>query len=324
MVAKKVVIGLSVTILALSIIIYCAIENSLMTKETPKVEETNTKTQQIVFPQKQEPKYDLYSSTLYDLPFYSIVEISKLAAREKKVIDELLEKAQGFYFLKIDDKNNKIIALLQNPVSNNNTYARHSLEVVEISLETFEKHTYPLGYSGEVDEIIYAVDGVKDKSDNWNFNKSAEPYLPLKHKKYNEKGKLLFTEKWDYSAESEIKYQMKNHKGKLLSQVNETVSGESNFRKEHVFYDETGKLLRSININYDGANITRFTFYDIDNPQNNQTIISEYQDGLKVREEIFNENYEKLYTLNAEYKNGERKCITLIDREGDEILKICS
>ena len=139
MVVKKVVVGLSITILVLSVVIYYVIEKSLNHVESSSPKDTNIVAQQLTFPQKQEPKYDLYSSTLYDLPFYSIVEISKLAAREKRLVDELLENAQGFYFLRIDEKSNKIFMLLQNPITNNNTYARHSLEIVELSLETFEK-----------------------------------------------------------------------------------------------------------------------------------------------------------------------------------------
>ena len=38
--------------------------------------------------------------------------------------------------------------------------------------------------------------------DVWQYDKKSEAKLPLKHVKYDEKNKVLYTESWNYSLES--------------------------------------------------------------------------------------------------------------------------
>ena len=58
-------------------------------------------TQTVVKDVKQ--KYDLYSNAIYDLPLFSVVEISRIPLEVKQVVDKLLEEAQGFYYLHYDN-----------------------------------------------------------------------------------------------------------------------------------------------------------------------------------------------------------------------------
>ena len=259
--------------------------------------------------------YDLYSQTPYDLPLISIMEISELPENIKNTIDELLEKAQGFYLLKMND--GKIFIILQNPVNSENTYSRHDLEFAEINPDG-TLHCYFAGYSGEDGETALAVTDSVDK-DDWKFDKSTEPYKPLKHIKRDESGKIMFTEIWDYSSDADIKYEMKNSKGKAVSVLRETLESDTNYLKEHVFYDEDGNTKMSVSINYDGANITRFTYYT---PQEGISVMSEYTDGVKTKESVYNSNYELVNILKAAYENGERTSITLLDKNEAVLKKI--
>ena len=93
--------------------------------------------------------YDLYSSTPYEIPLYSILEISNLSPVVKKAVDELLEASQGFYLLKKDE--DKVLVILQNPVRSNDTFSRHDLQFAEIDNEGQIKY-HTAGYGGKSGE----------------------------------------------------------------------------------------------------------------------------------------------------------------------------
>lgn len=300
------------------------ITNTIPKQETArqlKISEEKTKEEikqpepapiKVVLPAKK--SYDLYSSTPYDLPLYSIMEIASLPDNLKKVIDNILENAQGFYLLKTDE--GKIFIILQNPINSGNTYSRHDLEFVEINPDGTQHFSFA-GYPGEEDEISNAVQS--NRKDVWKFDKSTEPYKPLKHIKYNEKGKTEFTEFWDYSQSAEIKYEMKNSEGKTISVLKEILENDTNYRKEHIFYDNEGNTKMSLTVNFDGADITRFTYYS---PEYSISIISEYTDGVKTKESVYNKDYELINILTADYENGERTAITLLDKNEAVLKKI--
>lgn len=262
----------------------------------------------------EKPHVDLYSSTPYDMPLYSITQIMQISPEAKKTVDEIFEEAQGFYFLKYDKAKNKTFVILQNPISQTNTYSRHDIEIAEIS-EDGTSTLHRVGYSGQNGEVTNQVD-------EWTFEDASKP---LKHIAYDEKGGVKFTETWNYDSKEPIKYEMKDSNGKIVSVIKESGEGESNFRREHVFYDNDGKTKMSISVNYDGANISRFTYYNSTDDIDSVSIISEYdENGAKVGEKVYNENYELLNSLQADYENGDRKDVRLYNSNGEVITELSS
>ncbi len=325
MVAKRIVIILSCGILLASGAMFL-LSDKIVDKffKTREIQNSVQSKQQINAPQI-ELKYDLYSQTLYDLPLVSIMDISLLPKDVKIYIDDLLEKAQGFYYLKYNKNENKVFIILQNPISEKETYFRHGLEFVEIYLDNpkFPVYYSP-GYEGVAGEMESAViDDIK-KGNNWKFDKSVEPYRPIKHILYNNKGKTQFVEYWSYSEQESQKYLMKDAKGKPISILKENFDGDSSYRKEHIFYNSDGNLMTSISINFDGANITRFTYFNSTSPSENCTIITEYRDGQKIKEKIYDDSYKLLNSYVLDYSNGVRKSLIMYDSENNSLRKISS
>lgn len=316
MTAKKISMGISIAILVAAGGLFFFLDESLKKEQIP---EQKTYIQKTNVQPKIEKKYDLYNSTPYDLPFSSIVDISKLPKNTKKEIDTLLEEAQGFYYLKSDEEGNVFI-ILQNPIQDSGVYPRHNLEFVEITASG-NKNIYSPVYAGVEGETINAVAEANSKPDVWKFDKSTEPYRPIKHTAYNERGKVKFSEFWYYSEKDDTKYVMKSPKGKVLSILKETLESDSNYRREHIFYNENGEVEMSISINYDGANISRFTYYNSFDKDNSVSIISEYSDGVKTKEQIYDSNYGLLKTFDAKYADTLRTEIQTLDSEENMIEK---
>ena len=311
-------IFLAVVIVATGACMFCL--NRSGEKILNSVENQDKKPVQIKSQTEQkepEIKSDLYSNTPYNLPLISIVDISKLPPKIKQSVDEILETAQGFYYLKYNDHNKEVDIILQNPVSEGDTYSRHNLEFAHISSDgniTYKRK----GYTGEDGETANAV---TSDGDFWEFDTSVEPNRPLKHIVYEKKNKIKFEETWNYDEKEPVKYEMKDGKGKTISIMKETVENESNFRKEHIFYDHEGNTEMSVSANYDGAEISRFTYYNADK-NDGITIISEISDGTKNKEQIYNKDYELQATVVADYKDGVREDIKLMDKDGKEVEKL--
>lgn len=319
MVCRKLTLSL---LLILSVGLFCT---GCMAKKKTDIspKENDIKKAQVIFQKVSTPKvvkktYDLYSSTPYELSLYSIMEISKLPVEVKKAIDSLLESSQGFYLLKFEE--NKVLVILQNPVAVSNTFIRHDLQFAEIFLDG--KIVYHnAGYCGFDGESL----GIYETNEeDWIFDDSSEVARPLKHTVFNEKGKIKFIESWNYDEKEPIKYQMKNAHKKVISILKESQDNDSNLRKEHVFYDNDGNIKMSLSVNYEGANISRCTFYNSHDSVDSISVFGEYSGGLKTKELIYNEEYELINTLTAEYEDGVRKTITLFDKDGNEINKISS
>ena len=318
MIRKKVVANLSILFAIIFLCTGClskkdepkAISNSaVVNKQEPK---TTSK------PVLKEERYDMYSLTPYELPLYSIVEISKLPTSIKIVVDKLLEKAQGFYLL--HNVGDKIFIIMQNPVIESYTYRRHGLQFAEIDKDGHIAY-YDAGYVGLQGETL--EDSFTDY-DDWVFDKDSEIKRPMKHTAYDEKGKVRFVETWCYDENEPIKYQMRDSNKRTISILKESQESDSNYRKEHIFYDNEGNIKISLTINYDGANISRVTFYNSHDSIDSMSIISEFIDGVKVKEQIYNENYELINTVVSEYESDERKCIKILDSEGNVVNKISS
>ncbi len=267
-------------------------------------------------PKVAEKKYDLYSLTPYDLPLFSIIQIAKLPDAVKSSVDKVLEQAQGFYLLSCDK--DKVFIILQNPIFTPDTYPRHELQFAVIDMEG-KVNYHTAGYGGVKGEVSAFVE---PKDDDWFFDETIEPHRPLKHISYDEKGKVKFIEFWNYDESEPIKYQMNDGHKKVVSILRETQDNDSNLRREHVFYDNEGKTKMSLSVNFDGANISRLTFYNSHDSIDSLSIMSEYSDGLKVKELVYNEDYQLINTVTSEYVNGIRKNIKLFDSEGTELNKI--
>lgn len=283
------------------------VENIASEKQAPKTAKK---------PAQEIKKYDLYSSTPYDLPLSSIVEISKLPPSIKATVDKILEISQGFYLLRYDGEN--VLIILQNPVKNQNTYSRHDLQFAEINKDgevTYHNAGY-VGISGEVLE--------QENNENWIFDDTVEFQRPLKHYSYDERGEIQFTETWNYDEKEFIKYQMTNSHKNVISILKEVQEDESNYRKEHIFYDNNGNIKMSLTINYDGANISRLTFYNAHDTVDSVSIISEFENGIKTKEFVYNEEYQLVNIFHSDYIDNERKAIRVLDPEGKEINKISS
>ena len=258
--------------------------------------------------------FDLYSSTPYDMPLYSIMQISQIPPKAKESVDKFFEDAQGFYFLKYDKSKNKTFIILPNSVSQSNTYSRHDIEIAEVA-DDGTSIIHKVGYSGQNGETA-------SQADEWIFDEASKP---LKHIAHDENGDIKFTEIWNYSSSNPVKYEMKDSDGKLISIIKETSVNESNYRREHVFYDNDGNTKTSVSINYEGANISRFTYYNSADDIDSVTIISEYDtNGEKIGEKVYNENYELTNSLQADYENGNRKDIRLYDENGKILNEISS
>lgn len=278
--------------------------------ETPKTTKT-VKTEA----EKPAITCNLYSNTLYYIPFSSISEIAKLPPAIQEQISKLLENAQGFYLLKQNKTTGEVFILLQNPVKINNNYIRHGLQTATITKDGHISYTN-IGYAGEEGEIGNTVE---KRTDSWEFDTSVEPNRPLKHTAYDKHKKIIFEESWNYNETDPIKYQMKDSKSNVVSILKETLDNNSNYRREHIFYNSEGGTTKSITVNYEGADIKWFTYFDSEKPDKNITIESVYENGLKTEEKIYNQSFKQINSLKATYINGEKSKLILLNSEGKEI-----
>lgn len=326
MVAKKVVIGISCILLITSVSLVVLLENieksTLNLKEGKNAQSNNIVQVKDISQQKiPEIKYDMYNDTSYDIPLSAIVEISKIKPIQKKAVDELLEASQGFYFLRYEKESETIFIFLQNPVEDKKIFPRHNLQLAIVDADGAIKYE-TMGYCGEDGEIINTVEEIQKKDELWVFNKDFEPYRPTKHVVYNEKGKTVFVEQWKYDENEPIKYVMKDNRKKVLSILKETLEDEINLRREHIFYDPEGKILKSFTINYDGSDITRFTYYDAENLQNGVISINEYQDGVRKSETIYNSDFKVKNIIEADINDGKKRTIKLLNPDRETVLEI--
>jgi hypothetical protein len=117
---------------------------------------------------------------------------------------------------------------------------------------------------------------------------------------------------------------MKNTSKKVISILKESQENDSNYRKEHIFYDNDGNIVMSLTVNYDGANISRLNYYNSHDLIDSVSIFSEYENGLKIKESIYDENYELMNTVVSTYINEKREAIEMFDKDGNKIQEIKS
>ena len=291
-------------------------EKTIPEREIKKVEKTaKVHVKPLVTQPKVEEKKDLSIKTdLYKgvpdslLPLSAISEIASLNGHVHKTIKELVDNSTGVLYAKCSG--NKLVMVVENPDDN-----RHGLEFVEISADgKHEKIGFLLSkYSeGNTDE------------DLWEYDVSEDVKRPTKHTKYNSDGDVEFVETWNYSSDEPIKYELKNKDDKVISLVKETIDENNSMRQEHLIYDKDGKTKVNLTINYDGADLTRFTYYNADKPNESGSVISEYKDCVKTKETVYTSDYKVKNVYEPEYKNGEREGIKVFDNENKEVKTLLS
>ena len=251
-------------------------------------------------------KAHLYDENI-NLPFSTITELAFLP---QNVQDEILKISEesNLYYLK---RNNDSVFLITSS-GMDEKISRHDINFIELDF-IGQKKVIPLNNNVQEED---------DNGGEWQYDE--ETGLPIKHIKYNSKGKVEYSETWNYSLDEPIKYEMKDAKGKTLSVKKETTENESDIRSEHLIYDEKGNIKVNISANYEGPEITRFTYFDADNLDDSITIMSEYKDGLKIKENVYSSDYKLKNTYNAEYKDGERVNIKVLDKTEHEVEEIVS
>ena len=109
---------------------------------------------------------------------------------------------------------------------------------------------------------------------------------------------------------------MKNSKNKLVSILKEITENDTNYRREHIFYSDDGIVEMSVSANYDGANVSRFTYYNLLSADDSIIIMSEFdENGNKIKENVYNSDYQLLKVIKVELENGIRKEISVYDNE---------
>ncbi|MCM1004465.1 MAG: hypothetical protein NC408_09010 [Candidatus Gastranaerophilales bacterium] len=306
MINKKIALGVSLGIL------FAAALGCFLLSEKDEVEQTESAVEEKTVPKvqvkqsvSQPAKYvppvkkaDLYNSLDKNLPFSAIADLSVLSESARKTINNLLdESCGGIYFLK--HNNEKAILVVDlTPDGEENAIKRHDFNFVEISL-----------HDGTV---LNNLSEEKDsKYDKWKFDGD----LPLSHTHYNDAKELIYTEVWNYSEEEPIKYKKTDKDGNVISLRKEAVENDVNLREEHIFYDNEGNMTKNVSFNYDGTDLTRFTYYNSQTPDDSAMLVSEYEDGIKKKEILYSSDYKVKNVYLPEYKDGQKSELKILDKD---------
>ncbi len=250
---------------------------------------------------KKVRKVNLYTTDSL-VPLSTISVISSLP---KNIQDKVLQISQTNNIYMAKRKHDKLLIIADNPDN-----IRHCVEFIEISLKNGHQITTTLGYN----------DKMKDSdNDIWEYDETTKQ--PVRHSKYNSEGDLEFVETWSYGSEP-VKYEMKDSEGHVLSMRKETLDGGTNLRIEHLVYDKSGNTKINVSTMYEGADVKRFTYYNADKPSDGGSVFSEFNDGLKTKETVYSNDLKVINSYTSEYKNGERKDITVWDNNNKEVEKL--
>ena len=273
-----------------------AVSSQKTVSKTPEIPKTEIKKIRVS---------DLYSEN-NELPLSAIASIAGVKAEARSVIDNYLDNTT-IYFLKPSSDATFIVA----SSSDSEKFQRHGIELIKVRDD------------GEKEVIQLAeVSDDNDDNDAWEFDEETK--LPVRHVRYDDEGEIEYAEFWHYSPENPVKYELKDGEGKTISIKKEIQDGASNIRVENLVYDENGKTKLNVTTNYEGPQITRFTYYNSDDPQNSVVVTDEYLDGQKVKESIYTSDYKLQNTFEASYENGKRTSIKVIDGNNKEIEEIVS
>lgn len=239
------------------------------------------------------------------IPLSAIYDYNSFSDKTQKAIKNVIEKSpKGIYFY--ESSKDKIF-IISDSSAENSTWMRHDFDVITIYPETGET-------------TVESSNQVKEsENDIWEYNEVMDVSVPVKHIHFNNDGNIEFTEYWNYSQEEPVRYKMTDENDKTISILKETTEGDDKLRQEHIFYDKDGNVKKSLSTNFEGADISRVTYYDSNSPENSATVVNEYSDGLKTKETVYTSDYKLKNTYTAEYKDNER---TSVSNSNDTALNV--
>lgn len=289
-------------------------DKTLPQKDAKQIEKPESKQIKKVAPQKFEQKIkdnkiksDLYKGVPDSLlPLSAISEIASLNGNLHKTIKELVDNSTGVLYAKRNG--NKLMMVVENPDDN-----RHGLEFIEISAD---------GKHEKIGFLLSKYSESNTDDDLWEYETEEEVKRPVKHTKFNSDGEVEFVETWNYSSDEPIKYELKNKDDKVISLVKETIDENNSMRQEHLIYDKDGKTKLNLTVNYDGADLTRFTYYNADKQEESGSLFSEFKDGIKTKETVYTSDYKVKNVYVPKYKDNERSEIQVLDNENQEVKSI--
>ncbi len=243
-------------------------------------------------------KTDLYNTVDKNLPLSAIADLNTLPNEVQKTVKKLLDESCGGIYYLNSTKDKVVLVVDLTPEGEENAVKRHDFNFVEISL---------------ADGTILSQNNLEQDSetDKWKYDND----LPILHKHYNEDKELVYTEIWNYSEDESIKYKKTDKDENVISIRKEVVENGTNLREEHIFYDNEGKMVKNVSFNYDGVDLTRFTYYNSDDTEDSAMLVSEFEDGVKKKETLYSSDYHVKNIYIPEYKDGQRSEIKIFDKD---------
>lgn len=222
------------------------------------------------------------------IPFSAISDLSVLPPSVRKT----LLSEEVYYLHTTPDKAIVIKA------KDNNEIRRHNFDLIEISLE-----------DGNI--LNKSLEETDSKYDKWKYDND----LPMSHTRYNDDKEIVFTEVWNYSEDEPIKYKKTDKDGNVISVRKEVVENNVNLREDNLFYDSEGNMVKNISFNYDGTDLTRFTYYNSDTPDESAMLVSEFEDGVKKKETLYSTDYKVKNVYLPEYQDGQMSKLKVLDKD---------
>lgn len=269
-------------------------------KKQDTVINEQSKQEKVVKPDKVIKKAELYNSTDKNMPLSAIAGLSEMPDEVVKTVETLLQESSGGIYFMTRFKDKVFLITDLTPEGEENPIKRHDFSFVEISLN-----------DGSI--INTQIKDEDSKQDKWDFNND----LPLSHTHYDKDKKPVYSEFWDYSSEDPVKYKKVDKDGNVISLRKEVIENGVNLREEHVFYDNEGNMTRNVSFNYDGTDLTRFTYYNSEMPDDSAIIISEFEDGVKKKETLYSSDYKIKNIYFPEYKDGQKSEIKVLDKDNN-------
>ena len=275
--------------------------------QTPKAEKT---AQPKATTPKEEPKLSVKKADLYndnnEISLSTIAALSNVDDSLKAIVEGYIQNSTVYY---LEAKKDGIFMIVDN--SDTENFPRHGMEFVEINHNGVKKVT----------PLIKTTDA-NDENDVWELDEETK--LPIRHVNYNHDGEIVYSEFWNYSPESQIKYEQKDHQGKTVSLRKEIQEGDSNIRIENLVYDKEGHTKLNISTNYEGPEISRFTYYNSSAPADSVVVMSEFENGQKVKETVYSSDYKVKNVFKPTYEDGKRAGIKIFDNQNQELEEIVS
>ena len=238
------------------------------------------------------------------LPLSAIIELSKLPDDVQEDVDEIIEASRNIFMLKkIGDK---VIIIVENPSD-----SRHNIDLKEISLNSESEKNIPFGSH---------IAGDETEQDIWEYEDDDDTKRPIKHIKFNGEKNIEYTETWNYTENEPIKYEMRDGDDRVISIKKETIDNETSLRVEHILYNSDGNTKVSVSITYNGPDITRFTYYNSEKPDEGICIFSNFgEDGCKTKETLYTPDFKLINSFVPIYQDGSRTGIKVMDNNENKV-----